>query len=276
MGVKAIQFTGGGEPLMHPDHARILTLARELGLDVALVTNGTLMNQEALDALCGAAWVRVSLDAATEETYSDLRRVRPEHFRRALGAIEDLVAMRDRESNGTLIGVGFVVTNSNHAEIRQAVRLCSDLGVDNVRISGAFTPEGFAYHAAFFERAKEMATGAKMDYERDGFRVFDLYDDRIRDLKETGPDDPFCGYMHLATYIGADLNVYRCCVLAYNRQGLIGSVAHQGFRSLWRSEEKQKAFAGFDARKCPRCMFYSKNRFIKYCMSKDPIHVNFV
>jgi len=276
MGIKAVQFTGGGEPLIHRDHAKVFVMAKELGLDIALVTNGTLVTGATLEALRGAAWVRVSLDAASAETYAKVRGVRPELFQKALGAIRDLATLRDREKWQTIVGVGFVVIRENRHEIRDAVRLCRELGADNVRISGAFMPKGFAYHAPFFQEAKDQLAEAKRDFEARGFRIFDLYDDRLCDLKEGSPSDPFCGYMHLVTYIGADLNVYRCCVLAYSRAGLVGSIAERSFRELWESPEKQADFECFDARLCPRCMFNNKNRFMRYCISRNPLHVNFV
>src|SRR6185436_9951432 len=42
LGVKAIQFTGGGEPTVHPDHLLIFEYAQNMGLETSLVTNGVL------------------------------------------------------------------------------------------------------------------------------------------------------------------------------------------------------------------------------------------
>ena len=66
MGVSAIQLTGGGEPLAHPDHLGVMAAVLEGGMELALVTNGTLLKDETVDLLMSAAWVRVSLDAGME------------------------------------------------------------------------------------------------------------------------------------------------------------------------------------------------------------------
>ena len=44
LGVKAIQFTGGGEPTVHPAHGLLFQCAQDLGMATALVTNGIKMN----------------------------------------------------------------------------------------------------------------------------------------------------------------------------------------------------------------------------------------
>ena len=46
MGVKAIQFTGGGEPTVHKDHLEIFSYAQTLQLETALVTNGIKLNSQ--------------------------------------------------------------------------------------------------------------------------------------------------------------------------------------------------------------------------------------
>jgi sulfatase maturation enzyme AslB (radical SAM superfamily) len=82
--------------------------------------------------------------------------------------------------------------------------------------------------------------------------------------------------MNFSTYIGGDLNVYRCCTTAYNERGVIGSLKNQTFRQLWESQEKREDFDNFDARGCERCMFNNENRVISYLLEPDPLHVNFV
>jgi hypothetical protein len=77
-------------------------------------------------------------------------------------------------------------------------------------------------------------------------------------------------------FLGADQNVYRCCVLAFNERGKVGSIKGQRFRDLWESQAKRDDYAAFDARGCERCMFNQKNRTIGYALAESPAHVNFV
>jgi MoaA/NifB/PqqE/SkfB family radical SAM enzyme len=149
MGVKAIQFTGGGEPTVHRDFDKLFNYALSLGLHVALVTNGVKINP---DAIGGAAWVRVSLDAGTEETYRSLRRAPRGVFEKVLLHVRQLATLKR-----VALGIGFVVTRENHHEVGQAIDLAEDIGADNIRISAAFLPER-AVKAA--ERTSRSSTGS--------------------------------------------------------------------------------------------------------------------
>ena len=96
------------------------------------------------------------------------------------------------------------------------------------------------------------------------------------------PDPPFwlkvfeSRFKETLSAIGADLNVYRCCVLAYNNRGLLGSIANQTFSELWWSEQVANMLNDFDATGCPRCMFNKKNETIRYALNPNPEHVNFL
>lgn len=275
MGVAAIQFTGGGEPTVHPDHHAIFQAALHMGMEIALVTNGDRLSDATIQTLGRAAWVRVSLDAGTSLTYSKIRRVHRLHFDRVLENIHHLAESRSRHGSTMQLGVGFVVTAENWHEIRLAAALAKRAGANNFRISGVFTPDNFHYHAPFFEEAVEVIDDAK-NLTDDKFTVIDLYHNRMADLQEAAPDYPTCGYMQFTTYIGADLNVYTCCNNAYNPRGLIGSLQQQTFRELWEGDAKHQFFQNFDARGCPRCMFHDKNRLLHYLTEPQPMHANFV
>ena len=275
MGVKAIQVTGGGEPTAHPRHADVFRAVLDRGLDLALVTNGVLLKSETVARLTRAKWVRVSIDAGTAGTYAATRRVPESQFARAWANVRRLAELRDEEGSGLVVGVGFVVTRDNWREVVDATRLARDAGADNVRISAVFQPDDEKYFDGFYSKASNLCRDAESLAEG-RFRVFNNFGDRIGDLRQHAPDYSFCGYQHFSTYVGGDLNVYRCCVQAYNPRGLVGSIKGQRFRELWESQAKRDGYAAFDARGCERCMFNGKNRTINYALAKEPAHVNFV
>tara|TARA_R110000803_G_C11989495_1_gene321981 strand:- start:36984 stop:38096 length:1113 start_codon:yes stop_codon:yes gene_type:complete len=276
MGVKAIQYTGGGEPSVHPQWIDILQATLDRGLELAVVTNGTNMKDGVPELYARAKWVRISVDAGKAETYASIRSVPESYFQRTWNNIHRVVDAKAAAGTDLIIGVGFVVVKENYGEMLDACLLASVTGVDNLRISAVFTTDEFEYHKDFCNEAKRYAAEASKTFSKDGFQVFNLYDDRIHDLESQQPDYEFCGYMHLDTYIGGDQNVYRCCVTAYNDQGFVGSIKDQSFRSLWESQEKKDSFDSFDARTCDRCMFNEKNRTINYGIVHDPMHVNFI
>jgi MoaA/NifB/PqqE/SkfB family radical SAM enzyme len=275
MGVGAIQLTGGGEPAIHPEFTQICRAVSDRGLDLALVTNGSAVPEDAIDVLAQAVWVRVSLDAGNSETYRAIRRTGRDVFASVWRMIGQLVEAKHRLGSQVVIGIGFVVTRENFREVIEATEMARSAGVDNIRLSAVFQSNGADYFSDIHPEAVELCREAKK-LETDRFRVFNNFDYRFEDLELAHPNYRDCGIQHFDTYVAADLNVYRCCTTAYNERGLIGSIRDRRFRELWESEEKRRNFAAFDARGCEFCMFNQKNRTIAYAISKNPPHVNFV
>tara|TARA_R110000751_G_scaffold87321_3_gene173169 strand:- start:9114 stop:9698 length:585 start_codon:yes stop_codon:yes gene_type:complete len=190
--------------------------------------------------------------------------------------VADLTAEKKRTGSKVTIGMGFVVTDDNWKEIEDFTVLAKKIGVDNIRISAVFQSDNEKYFDQFFDDAAELCRRTKEKHEDENFTIFNNFGERYADLVQAAPDYSFCGYQELVTYIGGDLNVYRCCVTAYNQQGMVGSLTDQRFKELWESEDKKKNFSCFDARSCDRCMFNNKNKTILYAVDKDPQHVNFI
>lgn len=247
MGVQAVQITGGGEPTVHPQHEQIFRGVLDRGLELALVTNGARLTDSTMEVLAHAAWVRVSIDAGTAATYSSVREISPIAFDRTWANVRKLVNTRRRLNGKCRIGIGFVVTRENWQEVTAAAALARDAGVNNIRLSAFFQNDGAEYYKSFFDQAADECRRAE-ELSTPAFTVFNNFGERLHDLAEESPDYSFCGYQHFTTYIGADLNVYRCCVLAYNDQGKVGSLKNQRFADLWNSQAKQENFAHFDAR----------------------------
>jgi MoaA/NifB/PqqE/SkfB family radical SAM enzyme len=274
LGVKGVQYTGGGEPLVHPAIQKAFELTLKLGLDLALVSNGLALKDPLIELLADAAWVRISVDAFHKGTYSLIRRVKASCHDTVVANIGKLAKRKKR----AILGIGFVVNAENFREIYDACRFFKDLGVDNFRISAAFTPMGRDYFSGFHEEAKDLARRAKEDFEDAGYTVFNLFNDRIGDLFHGVQDYAYCPMKEFVPYVGADLNVYTCCMLAYNGKGLIGSLKDQTLEELWRGPRKRRFFTEHDPRTLCRqpCMFQGKNEFINYCIKKDARHTNFI
>lgn len=276
MGVQAIQFTGGGEPTVHPDHLMIFRRAEALGLKWALVTNGTKLSPQLQDALVrSASWVRISLDAGTPETYARVRETPPATFRRVLDSVASLTANKREKGSALEVGIGFVVTPDNWREVMEAVGEAKAAGADNIRLSAMFSQHDEEPYAAFHAEAAALCKATE-EMGDETFSVVNRFSERLSDLRLKAPDYKVCGYQRFTTYIGGDLNVYRCCNTAYNERGLLGSIAHMRFLDLWNSQEAASLLRDFDARGCARCQFHGINRFVNELTEIPTSHAAFV
>lgn len=269
IGVQAIQFTGGGEPTIHNGFQRVLHRALGLGLKVGLVSNGVRIEPVMANLIARGSWVRISLDAATEETYCAIRRVHRNHFDRAKQAVRNLKA-----AGAPMVGVGFTVTPDNWREVYDAACMSKELGADNFRISAMFSQHDEKPFAEFHQQCAELCRKAE-ELSDVGFTVYNRFSDRMEDLRLKQPDDKLCGYQFFTTYIGADLKVYRCCGYAYNERGLVGSIRGQRFKDFWLSQERFANQMNFDGRGCERCQFRRQNAAIAYSVQPQ-LHEEFV
>ena len=274
LGIKAIEFTGGGEPTVHPQCAAIMDKAHSLGLKTALVTNGWKMSEHLLYTIVeGSTWIRVSLESAERNHYANVRRTVPQAFDETISNIEALVKLRDENESALTIGIGYVVAKENWLTIIEGVTLARELGVDNIRLSAVFSPDNAAYFDGFGERAAVICREATA-MTTDTFEMVNNFDTRFAELEQGHPQSKYCPQQYIVPFIGADLNLYRCCVLAYTKRGLIGSLADGSFSDVWWSDAHKKDLGTFDARQCPRCQFSGKiekmNELIDGCQVLHP------
>lgn len=273
MNINAVQYTGGGEPLVHPRIYDIFKYTLNNNIELALVSNGMALNENLCDLLGDSSWVRISMDSCTPNMYSFLRQVSKNMFEKTINNIKTLVKYKRKNT----IGVGFVVEKENYKEIYEAAKMFKEIGVDNFRISAAFTPFGYEYFTDFMNEAKELSSKAA-ELSDCNFTVFNLFNDRVKDNFEGVQDYSKCYIKDLLTYIAGDYNVYTCCTLAYNKKGLIGSIKDQSFKDLWESSVKTNFFDKHNPSCICRnpCMYKNKNEFIKYLVKKHPKHINFI
>lgn len=127
-GIPAL-ILSGGEPLARRDFFDIAARARELGLFLALSTNGTQVVGENADrvAALGFDYVGISLDGigATNDW-----------FRGHRGAFEAaLEGVRACKRRGVKVGLRFTITSDNAHQLPDLLALCDREGVDKFYLS---------------------------------------------------------------------------------------------------------------------------------------------
>jgi MoaA/NifB/PqqE/SkfB family radical SAM enzyme len=265
IGVKAIQFTGGGEPSVHPDFEEIVSHALNNGLQVGLVTNATrLLSSRTLERL---SWVRVSIDAGNRRTYETTRRSKL--WDKVLANVVTLA-----RTSGPTVGANFVTTRENYTELLQFCVLAKTLGVRYVKIAANLTIDGLAYYDGILDAI--MGSMAEVKSLADAnFSIVNVFERRLEDLRIGRPTNAFCGQQRFTCYIGGNLRVYRCCNTAYTKHGEVGDLKDKSFKD-WLLTEAPTHFDFFDARTCTHCQFHEKNEAIAYLVQAKPAHVEFV
>ncbi len=275
MGVKAVTFSGGGEPLIYKPLLETINTLAAGGVKIATLTNGSNLKGKVAEAFARhGTWVRVSIDAWDDESYARSRSIKVGGFTRLL---ENL---RDFSASGTSceLGVSFIVGVENHDHIFEACAMLKDCGVQHVKVSGAVVSntaeESNAYHAPIYDRVTAEIERAQSLNDAN-FAVIDHYHE-LSDLFAK----PYmtCPSMQFLTVIGADSKVYTCQDKAYTESGLLGSLENQSFKSFWFSEENQQRVYGLNPSKSclHHCVSHAKNMALHEVLNLDPDHATFV
>lgn len=274
MGVQAVTFSGGGEPLIYPHIAEAVRRLARGGVQVATLTNGSRLMGKVADAFAECAtWVRVSIDGWDGESYARYRSVKQTEFDKVL---RNLTAFASRDTD-CVLGASLIVDRDNATRILELCRRLKECGVRHVKIAPCIVSndgrENNAYHAAIAPEVRDQLAAAT-ELEDQGFGIVDHYHDLAERFDKSYD---WCPFLHYLTVIGADCTVYTCQDKAYTKGGILGHLDEQGFREFWFSPRTQRALRRLDPRTDCRhhCVAEAKNQLLFDYLGIDPAHAAF-
>ena len=275
LGVKAVTFSGGGEPLIYPHIEETMERVLDSGIDLSIITNGSLLSEGRAKLLAKSKWVRLSIESIDDEEYCSIRGIKKGSFDRLCGNISDFSQIKDKNCE---LGVNVVVNAKNAYEVVEMARLMKSLGVNHVKYSPMITNDTNEYHSGFREDVTKQLKEAQESFGDDRFRVIDLYTGDFADSAIFERNYKRCPMKEFICIIAANSKVYYCQDKAYLDDGEIGSIADQSFKELWKSEKTTELFRNFDATEiCKQhCVHDSRNELINSFLDMDRNHINFI
>ena len=247
IGTKAVTFSGGGEPLMHPDIVGFMQRTLDLGLDLSIITNGQNLVKERAEVLANAKWVRVSMDYTNGMQMKQFRNVPEKSFNSVINNIKKFAAIKNKDCD---LAVNYIVHNKNYENLYEFSKILKDAGVENVRYSPMYVPNFYEYHEPIAEYVtNELAKIQELTDET--FTVNTTYNIAPGTSHSHNRTYSRCYTMQTVPVIGADQKVYACHNKAYDHNGEIGSIADKSFKELWFSEKTKDYLLKFNPkRKC--------------------------
>ena len=273
--VKAITFSGGGDPFCYPHLTKALNKLIKTNIKFAALTNGSKMNQEQseLFALNGT-WLRVSMDGWDDESYTFYRNVKHGEFTKIMKNMENF-----KKYNGKCyLGVSLIADKNNASHIFESISNIKNIGADSVKVSPCIVDndgqKNNLYHKPIFDLIKDQIAQSINMLADSSFEIYDSYHEL-----DTKFDKKYlwCPYIQILPVIGADMNVYSCQDKAYNLEnGLIGSIKDKSFKEFWMSD-KDKFFKINPSLDCNHhCVSNIKNSMIYEYINVDYDHMDFV
>lgn len=252
IGTKAVTFSGGGEPLMHKDIVNIISTALANKLAYSIITNGQQLSGDRAAMLSFAKWVRISMDYTDAAQMAQSRNVSERFFDIVMKNIESFAKLKHASCD---LGINFIITHENHANIVDFAKRLKDAGVENVRFSPVYVNNFKEYHEPIAARVIEQLQECQAFCD-DNFSINTTYD---LDSPSKSPVRPFnrCLYAQTTCVVGADLNIYACHNTAYSQHGLITGMQDRSFSEAWFSDEAKKWHESF--KPCNSCLHECAN-----------------
>lgn len=266
-GVRAVVWTGGGEPTLHPEFDALNEWASVCGLEQGMYTlGGHLTERLAAGVRDRFTWVVVSLDCIDADTYAAEKRVPASRFDDACRGIRRLTG------GSVVVGVSFLLHRDNWTRAAGMLALARSLGATyaTFRPTIETAPGDLATIAG--ERAwvtdalpTLWALHAEPDVEIDPDRFVEYRD-------WSGREYAVCHGIKLVTQITPDGLVWVCP----NRRGIegssIGDLSRESFSDIWARHPRQWT----DFRQCrAMCRLHLVNRQLDPIFAERP-HEAFV
>ncbi len=275
MGVKAITFSGGGDPFYYKYLLDTIKKLSTTSIKFSSLTNGVLLKGEIAKLFSKyGTWVRISIDGWDDKSYSEYRGIKEGEFSKVIENLKNF-----KKLNGKCaLGVSLVVDAKNFEHVYEIIEKVKNAGVDSIKVSPCVISnkgiENNNYHKPLYDTVQMQLEKAKNNFETESFEIFNSYH---FSQNEFDKDYDWCPFMQILPVIGADLNVYPCHDKAYNLDnGLLGSIKEKSFKNFWMND-KDKFFKINPSKVCNnRCVPDEKNKMIIDYLNVDKDHLDFL
>jgi len=281
-GVKSINFSGEGEPLLYPRIKEIIKYTKSLGIDVALTTNGTFLKEELLkDILPLLTWIKVSIDAATSRTHLKIHRPKVQDFDIIINNLKKAVKIKRATNARCTLGGQMLLLPDNHREALILAKKLKEIGFDYLII------KPYSQHKKSINREYENLSYNKYFYLRNEleklnsnkFQVI-FRENPMKKLKEKRSYEICHAVPFFWAHITTNGDVYSCGNFIGDKRFNLGNYNKKSFKEIWEGEKRKKHWkfiqTKFNVNQCRKnCRVDEINRYLEKLIN-PPEHVNFI
>jgi len=264
--LERVVLHGIGEPLLNKQIFEIVAYLKTKGATVLFNSDAISLTQKRAAQLIdsGLDEYRVSMDAATRETYARIRGV--DQFARVIRNVGYLVSLLQQQGcSRPRVSMWFTTLKTNLDELPAFIRLAAQLGVPEVNAQRlVFYGQGLAVqeqslHRRLEEREQGLLGEAETLAQQYGitFKASGATTP-IQSLNGAAPDQrPWAGCQRPWTlsYVTANGNVLPCCISPWTtksyRNLVLGNAFTTEFAHVWNGERYQQFRQDFESEVAP-------------------------
>lgn len=131
IGVKAVSLMSDGESICSPHFYDTITYGKSKGIDMAVATNGAIIDKEKLPEILPAlSWFRFNISAGEPERYAQIHGCTVRDFHNVVEIIKESVRIKKERNLDVTIGMQMVVLPKYIDQIIPLAKLAVEFGVD--------------------------------------------------------------------------------------------------------------------------------------------------
>lgn len=271
LGVRGVEFCGGGEPTLHPLMPELIRDMKAKGVSSGLLTNGTRLKGALAEAVVDcSSYVRVGFDSADEATFEKVKRPRVADagFNSVCDNVRNLLRLRKERGGRVLISMKVILSADNQGEIENCVRLAIDLGVDSIQFKAARLC------------STELDSGSAESVTDELARVRAKYPamqviggvTKINMARQ-------CWLTPIQIMIDALGNAFLCCYYRHRKSThCFGNVFEQSLHDVWYGDRHWEAIRSIKPEECNLldCRFVQYNRIMTELMLEHDAQFEFI
>jgi MoaA/NifB/PqqE/SkfB family radical SAM enzyme len=172
IGVKGVSFVSDGESTISPAFIDAVRRGHELGLSMAVGTNGFVLNRRKLaEVLPHLTYIRINISAGERQRYAEIMGVKEHWFDRVCQNIRDMVEIKRELGLDVTIGLQMVLMPQYQDQIMPLAHLGRELAADYLVIKHCSDNEdgdlGVDYRAYrdLYDRLHEAEAVSTEDYQ---------------------------------------------------------------------------------------------------------------
>jgi len=274
LGCRAVYFAGEGEPLLHKDFPEFVKKASELEMGVSMSSNGALLTRELSEELIPYLnWLRIGVDAATPETYSEVHGAPRKSFNKTIENIAYAAKVKKDTGSMVDIGVQSLLLPENMGEVVDLTRRIKKTGVDNLQIK-PFAQHPFAkkrtnlvdYNDSKLHNLRERVE----EFNDENFTV--VYRGKSMERVSKPGEYTECLGLHFWTLLDAKGNVLPCNIFYGKPEFSFGNIHDERFKDIWKGEKRKEIIKNLNRSKCSEyiCRADLLNRYMWRLKHPEP------
>jgi MoaA/NifB/PqqE/SkfB family radical SAM enzyme len=240
--IRHIELQGEGEPLLHKDFFTMAALARRRGIQVSLITNGSMFTPQVVEGILenGIGAIRVSIESSDPAAFQNIRGGKLD---KVCEGIARLIAARDG-SGRRAPTVGFMITvlRDTVDALSGIVELYDRLGMDGgigIQPLNQMSPYRQVYDREmsqqFIDRdaARRLQTHVAAspriaELARDGDTAAHFYNELGREF----PASHGCPWVKGGLYVNRHGDVTTCCMVKDTDRFAVGKIGETSDRQI--------------------------------------------